>query len=43
MFSVDEIYQLLGGSGGTGEGVSYGLTDKNDIEALFMTSNHHAC
>jgi len=39
MLSVDEIYQTLGGSGGTGEGVSYGLTDKNSIEALFMTPN----
>jgi len=39
MLVVDEIYQTLGGPGGVGEGISYGLTKNNTIEALFMTPN----
>jgi len=44
MLSVDAAYQTLGGEGGVSEGVTYGLMEKNSIEALFMTLNlwgHH--
>lgn len=39
MFSVDQIYSILGGAGGPGEGFSYGLHDGNKIEKLLNTPN----
>jgi len=37
MLSIDEIYKTLGGA--QGAGVTYGLSDNNEIEAVFMTPN----
>lgn len=39
MLSVDQIYQDLGGPGGQGEGITYGLTEKNRLDGLLSTPN----